>query len=294
MKKTIFILVMCIATNALAQNSFPTENAIWNEQYSPPYGDFHQYGLKGDTIINDILYQKLYVLSDTTLDCISEQSQPYGFTRQLDQRVYFKPYFWDYSTDILLYDFGVSVGDTVWHGGSMSVEGIFHVNEKYSIIKEIEIENDKKTYYVDRMDMLPEVWYEGIGSFRGLFGHITPIPLYNNFPNKLVCFKHNDNVEFLDNPTCNKCFCTSSNIDDLILEKINIYPNPTKDVLNIEVQENTKIKSISIYSMDGKLIKKSKYSYNSEKINITSLKSGSYIINLETDKGNFNQIIIKN
>jgi hypothetical protein len=73
-----------------------------------------------------------------------------------------------------------------------------------------------------------------------------------------------------------------------------IYPNPTTGILNIEVTESIAIKSISIYNVEGKLIKKNKYFINSQQLDISNFKKGNYIINIETDKGNFNQIIVKN
>ena len=78
-----------------------------------------------------------------------------------------------------------------------------------------------------------------------------------------------------------------------ISEQISIYPNPTKDILNIDIPENINIKSISIYSMDGTLVKRNKYFYNSEQLNISKLNAGSYILNIETDNTNFSKIIIK-
>ena len=75
---------------------------------------------------------------------------------------------------------------------------------------------------------------------------------------------------------------------------ITIFPNPTKDILNIEIRENIKIQSIVIYCMDGKLIENNMYSFQSGQLNVSRLQTGTYVINIETEKGNFNQIIIKN
>ena len=79
-----------------------------------------------------------------------------------------------------------------------------------------------------------------------------------------------------------------------ISNSIRIFPNPVKDILNIESTGNIEIKSISIYTMDGKLIETSKYSFNNGQLNINKLAIGSYIINIETDKGKFSKTIIKN
>ena len=36
------------------------------------------------------------------------------------------------------------------------------------------------------------------------------------------------------------------------------------------------------------------YKFDTDQINLSKLQSGNYIISIETEKGNFNQIIIKN
>jgi len=68
MKRILFLAIvwiaLCYTTKAQEENVFPTNNAIWNIYIE---GDRYIYGLKGDTIINDTLYNKLYLLNDTIL-----------------------------------------------------------------------------------------------------------------------------------------------------------------------------------------------------------------------------------
>jgi hypothetical protein len=119
MKKHIFILIIFITSKVFGQTNFPDSNAIWNVNYINSVGtptDEMLYGPKGDTLINDTLYSKLYTLSDTTLSDENLHDYIGGF-RQDSHKVWFKPAYWSYK-DILLYDFSASVGDTVWHNGS--------------------------------------------------------------------------------------------------------------------------------------------------------------------------------
>jgi len=78
------------------------------------------------------------------------------------------------------------------------------------------------------------------------------------------------------------------------IPNLKIYPNPTKDILNMEIQNNEEIKSITIYSMEGKLIEKDMYIFQSGQLNINKLAIGSYILNIETDNNSFSKLIIKN
>jgi len=59
-----------------------------------------------------------------------------------------------------------------------------------------------------------------------------------------------------------------------------IYPNPSSDILNIQTEE--KITKIDIFDLSGKLLITK---YNNEKINISNLPKGNYIINIHTRLG---------
>ncbi|MBR3709355.1 MAG: S8 family peptidase, partial [Bacteroidales bacterium] len=61
--------------------------------------------------------------------------------------------------------------------------------------------------------------------------------------------------------------------------KANIYPNPTKDVVNIECEGMTKVK---VFSMNGKLVKA--LGVNGSQCHIDDLESGIYLIMVETDR----------
>lgn len=67
-----------------------------------------------------------------------------------------------------------------------------------------------------------------------------------------------------------------------------IYPNPSSDILNIQTEE--KITKIDIFDLSGKLLITK---YNNEKINISNLPKGNYIINIHTRLGISNSKFIK-
>jgi len=300
MKKIIIFLFAALCINSYAQNGFPTGNAIWNEVNLYSY-KFHLYGMTGDTVMNDTLYQKLYVLSDTTLDCINEQSECFGFIRQEEQKVFFKPnHEWEYP-DILLYDFGASIGDTIWQGAEFDGEYFYYAGDYlYYVIENIEIENGRKIYFLEGVFGF-DAWYENIGSYQGLFGHLANKVIGMPVPNVLLCFRHNDIVEFLSN-SCVRCFsCKPSpiGVDEIRVENISIYPNPTTGVLNLIQEtinnEQLTINNVEIFDMYGK-----KLSFNhlitsssNHQINISHMSAGVYFVKIFTEKGVYIKKIIK-
>ena len=64
--------------------------------------------------------------------------------------------------------------------------------------------------------------------------------------------------------------------------KIQIYPNPVKEVLHFGGEE--KINKIVIMSIDGKKVSE-KTMYGERKLNVHTLIQGTYLINIFTDKG---------
>ncbi len=67
-----------------------------------------------------------------------------------------------------------------------------------------------------------------------------------------------------------------------------IIPNPSKTSIQIELNDNTdKIKSVKVYDMAGKSILQRKYNGNGvqERVNISSLTKGVYILNVITKSG---------
>lgn len=72
--------------------------------------------------------------------------------------------------------------------------------------------------------------------------------------------------------------------------KLTLYPNPVTNNLYLS-SSNQKIENVMIYSLTGALVKR--ISYNVESIDVSTLKTGSYLIIVTTEQGSFTQKIIK-
>ncbi|PWG04603.1 hypothetical protein DIS07_11705 [Polaribacter aquimarinus] len=76
------------------------------------------------------------------------------------------------------------------------------------------------------------------------------------------------------------------------LAELSIYPNPTSDILNIQV-ENQQIESVKVYSLFGKEVMHISDNTGVEKVDISNLSSGVYLLKLKTEVGFFTKKIIK-
>ena len=93
----------------------------------------------------------------------------------------------------------------------------------------------------------------------------------------------------------NVCNSLSVSENENLKNEISIYPNPTKNFISIQNNENsTENFEYKIVDLTGRNVKSGNSKFN-EKINIESLASGNYIIQIETEKGEkFSEKLIKN
>ncbi|WCO02501.1 T9SS type A sorting domain-containing protein [Psychroserpens ponticola] len=87
------------------------------------------------------------------------------------------------------------------------------------------------------------------------------------------------------------------NVNDVSNQKpeLDIYPNPSNEFINIEVNEN--ILEITVFSMTGQLVNSVKYDQNNSKLikmNISEFDQGIYFLSIKTSKSTFTEKIIKN
>lgn len=64
-----------------------------------------------------------------------------------------------------------------------------------------------------------------------------------------------------------------------------IFPNPAKNILNINSKQNIQIETITIYTTIGQLVQVIPNAKNTKTIDVSNLKSGTYFIKVVSDKG---------
>lgn len=99
---------------------------------------------------------------------------------------------------------------------------------------------------------------------------------------------------------CN--FVTSENfvVSQLLLNEfsnnieVQIHPNPTNDILNIELLENLTIENIRIYNVLGQKLENFITNDNFTKVDISKLPSATYFVEIHTNKGTQTYKVLKN
>ena len=82
-------------------------------------------------------------------------------------------------------------------------------------------------------------------------------------------------------------YVLTNNENKKFKKTISIFPNPSRGIFNL----STKVENISIYSLDGKIIKSAK---NTDRINLQEFKNGYYLIQVEDDNRIERLKLIKN
>jgi hypothetical protein len=77
---------------------------------------------------------------------------------------------------------------------------------------------------------------------------------------------------------------TEQIINEIVLDNIQIFPNPTTDILNIQSEEN--IESVQVLNTKGQIILSRNYeNQNNIQLNISDLASSLYSVQIKTSKG---------
>jgi hypothetical protein len=290
MKRKLMIVFM-VLTNVFAKaqtsvyHPFPESNAIWNIDCIawPCYNsnsphEYFSYTILGDTIINSITYHKWYIPSVVYADnCDSINVAGYvgAFRNDIPNK---KVYYIDSgsNTEEVLYDFNITVGDTIKSCG---------INQPYTmkIFAEDSVrvgENYRKMWHASSISGGSVDVIEGIGGTMGPV-QICPVidpPVYN-----LICFSQNGNINY---PNVSPCNIISTINRNHIEFSVTLSPNPFHFSTLLTLSKAFKNVEFKIYNTFGELVRQQKITSQSTTINRDGLSNGIYLFQVINSKGN--------
>lgn len=290
MKKLIFLVSFVITVFTYGQTSiyhpFPDSNACWNFGYYPgqcQFGDSQEYYsimITGDTSINGQTYHNLstpFVLFYNSGTCTQDNFPGYkGAIRQeiTNKKVYYIPPM--SSTEYLLYDFNMVIGDTV----KGYIAPYSSDDTVISIDSVLVGDSFRKRWYINEWY---EIYYiEGVGSTYGLLvhspGYVTDAPSYT-----LDCFLQNEQSLYPDtNSNCQ--LITSLNNINAFSDQVKVFPNPSKGSFSVEFNQLKDIREIHLTDLVGNIVFQKEIN-NQKQVYIDNLLGGTYILTI-TDRNN--------
>lgn len=79
-------------------------------------------------------------------------------------------------------------------------------------------------------------------------------------------------------------------VDEFSISRVSILPNPASDYITIELHPSNSITAVEIYSITGQLVYKS---LNNNRLDISNLENGIYMMRVETTNGISSKKLIK-
>ena len=243
---------------------------------------------EGDTLCNYIPYTKIWQSSDS----LAAHWKLYGLIREEYKKTWFLPL--GEVEEHLLYDFSVTPEQTVL---VINPSG-FGIQMKVTSVDSIEV------YGVKRLriqlkglynDTITDTWIEKIGSMHGI---LNSFYADGNQNKQLLCVTENNN-QIYSNELYPNCYYTlnsfTSNIQRPLCEKIRVYPNPVSGELFVEpTQPFDEGFTLELYSIKGERIKTEclEGGSNLHRMDVSSLKSGIYILRLISASGKYDEKVI--
>ncbi|MDO6597036.1 T9SS type A sorting domain-containing protein [Oceanihabitans sp. 2_MG-2023] len=98
-------------------------------------------------------------------------------------------------------------------------------------------------------------------------------------------------IGFSDNQYVMNVIGNILSVEEFSLDNsISIYPNPTSNILNLNVSNAVAIKSIELYNVIGKQVIKTNATTT---LDLTNLESGIYMLKVDTDLGSITKKVIR-
>ena len=298
MKKLLYLfLFSIIVQSSQAQyQPLPMQNAEWYQ-----YGGIallscptctlvdYKYYTDGDTLINAQTYVKIKKLEVPSVNDVSIYPAYTGAIRQdtLNKRIYVV--LTDSTTEHILYDFSLQVGDTnnsVLH--SLVSDCLGFNTETLYLIDTIQVNgNDHRVFHFQGSCAGNEVSYiEGIGSD---FGLLFP-DLIDIRESHLSCLKIN-NQSYYPYSNANCTLPDTASVNDLdLLQEISIYPNPSFDMITISMPENILRNNALLFDASGREVQQFYLNSGENHLKLNGLENGVYMIQV----GNQNLKFFKN
>lgn len=261
--------VLVLGLQASAQMPFPDSAATWVNTYYqvvpfPPPAQFYleevnSYCASGaDTVINAITYTKLEHCGGGYKGAFRDDA---GAVRYVPGGT---------TQEVLLYDFGMAVGDTA----TVYFEVNDQPNTTQVTVNQILPHND----FPDRMvTYLNEgaQWIEGIGPAWGLF--TEPYVNVSNYLLYLECMSHGDTLLY---PVLEMNGACALNVGATELQPapaFTAYPNPARD--RVQVNCGTAAGLLALFSLDGRTVPvQIGWSGATAVLDLSPLSAGTYVL----------------
>ncbi len=282
MKNTFIITLLFFAAIGLNAQEYEPIIQDGNEWHTlqatvPGFPHPEQYAtlihcFAGDTMIDGRVYHEI-------METVNSGHAPMlvGVIREENQKLWYRRVLLDasLSEEILLYDFTVSIGDSLVVGGLSSLK---------MVVDSVSLENiggkDRKKIELryENEEQISETWIEGLGSDQGLLYSGWSNPEITGGYYRALCF-HHDGELIWQNEDYEACVITST-VEEAE-GAFSLYPNPTSNEVRIV---GVDVREVLVYNAFGQLVKTVK---NTNEISVERMPAGVYLLRIQDKRGLF-------
>jgi hypothetical protein len=292
MKKLLLLfLVAFAAQNASAQNEYFQHNPEWTvmevrSQYYPCVEyDTVTFYLNGDTMINSLLYKKLYARgtsrnqwwsTNPNMGCsLAPYNYPYsgynGAIRSAGTQVLYIQA--SSSQDVLLYDYNLQVGDTFPYSPmttmnpGVTVAFIDSLYTPHGYLKQFHFSTDTSKFIMEG----------GLSSY-GLY-HYCDVML--DFASYSMCYTLNDTAWWpVPGPNCD-AILLDADAQPLPAFSFALFPNPAHDYVTVNLT-GAVLDVVTVYNVFGEVVKTQT---RDTQLYVGDLAPGIYFLQVSTRNG---------
>lgn len=286
MRLQLIFIILSAVSYSFGQADYFSGNPEWNQSSSctidgcVDYRDFVYY-INGDSTINTQTYKKFYkrgqsIKTDGPLGPECGPSTTYDALAHLVRQDGYQVYLWNGTNDTLLYDYGISVGDTF--------PVAYNVCDRYIVLDSVEQitfggQLRNKYYFTETTTGSFSNMIEGLGWPGGFFEPTCEQP---NCGYQFNCFSLDGQVLLGTN-----CFFEAGIEESEAALLLNIRPNPVKSKLRFEVPEDKVLEQIFISNSEGKRVETIEYSGGTGKgsCKVDHLTPGIYYFRFHFENG---------
>lgn len=270
----------------------PEENVYWVVEHydtSLPcgYSELYYYYLNGDTVFQGKTYKKLYKkILELSCNVVTYPLDFIGGIRQdtITRKIYCSLNYLG-NQDTLLYDFALSLGDTL-NMPLLDMSGTPQIVDRIDSVQLLD-SSYRRTFHFAPGVSGSDSLIEGVGS---RFGLLEPFDYGISDFKILRCFKANS-ILLLGSGT--QCTIINDVNNSLSNFNIQLYPNPTSD--DVFINSINGILGFTLYSLEGRVCLKRVLNYETEfGIDLKNLYQGVYFIELFLNNGVVTKKIVVN
>lgn len=273
MRKTIFIaLFACLPFFSFSQplHTWPTDNSWWvitdYDVYGYLPGRQSYYYLDGDTLIGGKTYQVVSgydaLANNYYYRCATRTDSSYKVWIVLQDSV----------DEILLYDFDVNVGDTIRDVYNTQF-GFSNVTSDLVVVQTFTSNSyGDGDHRIIRLDLIGGsgfgYWIDGVGDIRGPF---YPGYIPDSDDGQAITCMIRDHVIVKSSP-----YCEVVSAQNAITIQINVFPNPSYDIVQIESDAAHIGLNAELRDVKGRLI--NRWDKLPHEIDMRALPNGAYFL----------------